>query len=324
MKTHTVLQLLAALFIAASLGGCGKAENSSYQGYIEGEYLYLAAPSSGYLERLLVPKGSKVAEGKPLFSLAIDPEQQGLREAQAQELGARAKLNNLNEPHRQSELAAMEAQVRAAQAAFSLAEKQLKQQQALAEKGFISTAKLDEFRTAQQRDLAQLDAAKQQLLSLQISLGRPAELRAAAAEVDAAEARVARQHWLVDKKTVAAPAAGEISETYYRAGEWVQAGQPVLSLLPDKHRLIRFFVSEQIIATLKLGDAVEVTCDGCSAPIRGNINFIAAQAEFTPPVIYSRGSREKMVFRVEAIPPLEQAALLRPGLPVDVRVITGH
>jgi HlyD family secretion protein len=65
---------------------------------------------------------------------------------------------------------------------------------------------------------------------------------------------------------------------------------------------------------------VEAGCDGCATPIRAAIDFIAPQAEYTPPVIYSRGSREKLVFRVEAAPALEQAATLRPGLPVDVRL----
>jgi HlyD family secretion protein len=110
-----------------------------------------------------------------------------------------------------------------------------------------------------------------------------------------------------------------VADTYYRPGEWVPAGAPVASLLPDARRRLRFYVPETMVAGLAPGQPVVATCDGCAAPIRATIDFIAPQAEYTPPVIYSTGSREKLVFRVEAAPAAEQAAALRPGLPVDVR-----
>jgi HlyD family secretion protein len=126
---------------------------------------------------------------------------------------------------------------------------------------------------------------------------------------------------VVERKAVSAPAAGEVTETYYRPGEWVPAGAAVASLLPDNRRKLRFYVPETALAGLKPGQAVEAACDGCAQPIRASIDFIAPQAEYTPPVIYSRGSREKLVFRIEAAPAPEQAASLRPGLPVDVRLL---
>jgi HlyD family secretion protein len=321
MKLSPIGNLSFLVVMTVCLAGCEKSDNASYQGYIEGEYLYLAAPSAGYLDKLVASRGSRVAEGAIVFSLAADLEQHGLHEAEARELDSREKLRNLSEPHRQAEVAMIEAQVHVAEAAFSLSEKKLQQQEALAEKGFISSASLDEFRSALERDIAQLDGARQQLTTYRATLGRQSEMRAAAADVDASRAQVAQQRWQVEKKIVTAPVAGEISDTYFRPGEWVQAGQPVASLLPNNRRLMRFFVPESVIASIKLGSYVEASCDGCAAPIRGTINFISPQAEYTPPVIYSRGSREKMVFRIEALPLPEQAASLRPGLPIDVHFV---
>ena len=315
--------LLLATALAALLAGCGKEEVVGYQGYIEGEYLYLAAPLAGYLETLPGKRGSRVAEGAAVFSIAAEPEQQGLLAAEARQAAANEKLRNLGQPRRVPEIAAMEAQLRAAQAALHLSERQMRQQEALAKKGFVSEARLDEIRAAHARDAAQVDATRQQLETYRASLGRVPEIRAAAADVDAARAQVAQSRWQVDKKSVIAPAAGEIADTYYRRGEWVPAGQPVASLLPDGLRRIRFFVPEAMVATIRIGSVIEASCDGCAAPVRGTVNFIAAQAEYTPPVIYSRGSREKLVFRVEAVPAPEQAATLRPGLPVDVQ-LTGR
>jgi HlyD family secretion protein len=314
------LRLLAMAASATLLSGCGNGPDGSYQGYIEGEYLYLAAPLAGYLDTLQTARGSRVTEGAPVFSVAAEPEQDGLREAEAKAIAARENLRNLSEPRRPSEVAAMEAQMRVAEAALKLSETQLQQQKALAAKGFVSSAHLDEVHAARQRDAAQVDAARQQLATYRATLGRQPEMRAAEADVAAAGAQVAQKRWQVEKKVMTAPVAGEITETYYRHGEWVPAGQPVASLLPDNLRRIRFFVPETIVAKIRPGSIVEVTCDGCAGPIRGTVDFVAPQAEYTPPVIYSRGSREKLVFRVEAAPAPEQAASLRPGLPVDVRL----
>jgi len=287
MKTAPALKLtfLVALVILLDLAGCNKAENRGYQGYIEGEYVYLAASSAGYLNKLFIPKGSSVVEGTPVFLLAADMEQQAQQETEAPGKRMHEKLHKLSELHLKPEVATLEAQVRVAEVAVELSEKQLQQQESLAKKGFISPANLDEFLATHDRNKAQLVAARQQLNTYAVS----------------------------------APTDGEISEIYYRQGEWVQAGQPVVSLLPNNRRLIRFFVPESVVASVHLGGTVEVTCDGCTVPIRGIINFISPKAEYTPPVIYSHGSREKMVFRIEALPPVEQAMLLRPGLPIDVR-----
>jgi HlyD family secretion protein len=122
----------------------------------------------------------------------------------------------------------------------------------------------------------------------------------------------------VSQRRVLAPAAGLVQDTFFLQGEWVPAGRPVASLLPPGNTKVRFFVPEPVLGTVQPGDTVRVACDGCPAPLSARIVFISRQAEFTPPVLYSRGSREKLVYMVEARPPLEDAARLRPGQPVDV------
>jgi HlyD family secretion protein len=316
-------RLLAACALATLLAACGNDATPSYQGYVEGEYLYLAAPQAGYLKSLDAPRGSRVVAGQALFAIAADPDAQALDEAEARTGSAREKVENLKQPHRPPEIAALEANVEAAQAALRLSRTRLQQQEALARAKFVSGAALDEARSAFAQATAQVEAARQQLTSYRATLGRQAEVRGAEADLQAAAALTAQKRWLVERKAVAAPAAGEVAETYYRPGEWVPAGGAVASLLPDTRRRLRFFVPETALAGLKPGQSVEAGCDGCATPIRATIDFIAPQAEYTPPVIYSRGSREKLVFRVEAAPAPEQAANLRPGLPVDVR-LAGH
>ncbi|TAK90946.1 MAG: HlyD family efflux transporter periplasmic adaptor subunit [Burkholderiaceae bacterium] len=309
------------LALVAWLAACSRSSDNGYQGYVEGEYLYLAAPLAGYLDTLHTPRGSRVVSGAPVFSIAADTEQHGLQAAEALARAADEQLRNLSTPRRQSEIATLQAQLRVAEAALHLSDRQLQQQESLAAKGFISASQLDAARAARARDAAQVEAAREQLATARATLGRAPEVNAAQAQAQAAQADVAQKRWQVEKKIVTAPNNGEIADTFYRPGEWVPAGQPVASLLPDGLRRIRFFVPETVVARIQLGQVVQATCDGCAQPIRATVNFISPQAEYTPPVIYSRGSREKLVFRIEAVPAAEQAATLHPGLPVDVKLL---
>jgi HlyD family secretion protein len=115
-----------------------------------------------------------------------------------------------------------------------------------------------------------------------------------------------------------APRDGQVTDTLYVQGEWVPAGSPVVALLPPANIKVRFFVPEKILGSVKTGQAVSVRCDGCEKPISAHISYISPQAEYTPPVIYSRENRAKLVFLVEARPAPVEAAELHPGQPVEV------
>jgi len=300
--------------------GCHQDDAPLYQGYVEGEFIYLAAPQAGYLKSLDSPRGTRVSEGQVVFVVAADPDSEALQEAEARTDSAREKVENLEEPRRQPEIAMLEANLRAAEASLRLAKIQLERQQSLAYKNFVSQTVVDEAISNRDQALAQVEAIQQQLSAYRDTLGRKPEVRSAKADLQAAEAQMAQRRWTVERKTVLAPAAGEIADTWYRPGEWIPAGSPVANLLPDDRRRLRFYVPETHLARIQIGQTVEAHCDGCVAPIRAVIDFIAPQAEYTPPFIYSRNNREKLVFRVEAAPAREHAATLRPGLPVDVRL----
>ena len=81
---------------------------------------------------------------------------------------------------------------------------------------------------------------------------------------------------------------------------------------------MRFYVAENALARVKRGQSVTIGCDGCATPVAATIVFIADRAEFTPPVLYSKENRSKLVYLVEAKPALADAAKLHPGQPVDV------
>jgi HlyD family secretion protein len=89
----------------------------------------------------------------------------------------------------------------------------------------------------------------------------------------------------------------------------VNAGAPVVALLPPTALKVRFFVPEPALARAAVGSQVALSCDACAANLRARIRWVSPQAEYTPPVIYSNASRSKLVFAVEATP-LEAASML--------------
>lgn len=313
--------LILTFTLAALLSGCEQAQQAVYQGYAEGEFVLVASPYAGSLQQLSVSRGEKVAGGADLFVLEHGNEQAARRAAEERLRSAQAKLANLRAAQRPAHLDALQAQLREAEAARALSEAQLTRQRKLFEQKFISQAVLDEAVTRLRRDEAQLDTINAQIRLARASIGRSGEVAAAQAEVEAARAVLAQADWQLGQKSVKAPTAGLVHDTFFVTGEWVPAGKPIVSILPPANIKVRFFVPETLVGSLQLGQQVSVDCDGCAGSVAATIRYLSTEPEYTPPVIYSRESRDKLVFLVEARPSVDDAVRLKPGQPVDVRFV---
>lgn len=313
--------LLPALTVAAAAAtsGCFEAPPSGWSGYAEGDYVYLAAPTAGVLQALPVRRGQAVDRGALLFALDTATEAAQQAEAAARLRAAQALAGDAAKGRRPAERAVAQAQWAQARAQAEQARSAWLREQQLVAQGFTSKARLDEARTT-------LDAANQHVAelaaALQVSALPARDDQRAAAEADALAARqsLAQADVRIADKQRVAPAQAEVADTFYRIGEWVPAGQPVVALLPGGAVHARFFVPQAELAGLAPGQPVAITCDGCTAPIRAHVDFIASRAEFTPPVIYSSSQRSRLVFMVEARPD-DPAAPLKPGQPLDVHRI---
>ena len=131
-----------------------------------------------------------------------------------------------------------------------------------------------------------------------------------------AQANLAWSETRVGRRSAYSPADGTIEQVYYRVGETVSAGKPVVALLPPKNLKMRFFVPEPVLPKIKYGESVAISCDGCEKGLTAKISFIARSAEYTPPVIYSLDERSKLVYLVEARP--DQPEKFRVGQPITV------
>ncbi len=103
------------------------------------------------------------------------------------------------------------------------------------------------------------------------------------------------------------------------AGDVAGPSAPVVSLLPDGGVKLKVYVPEAAFSGLEPDALLAVNCDGCAPGLTARISYISPDPEFTPPVIYSLETRQKLVYLVEARPEGD-ARSLQPGQIVDVRL----
>jgi len=318
MKLHPILNL-GALVLAAALAGCSAGSNHQFQGYVEGEYVYVAPPLGGALTNLAVARGDQVKSGQLLFSLEHESEASAVRQAEKNLAQAQAQLDDLAKGKRPTEIASLEAQLAQAQANLKLAADQLARREQLGGSQVISKEELDQARAQLDADQAQVDQLTSDLATGKLG-GRDDAIRAAQAAVEAQQAALDKAKWSSDQKQQFAPADAFVQDTLYRQGEWVAAGSPVVVLLPPENLKVRFFVPQEVLPKIKTGQTVSVSFDRAAKSYSATISYISSQVEFTPPVIYNRENRAKLVFMIEAKFSPADAADLRPGQPVDVVV----
>jgi HlyD family secretion protein len=311
LRRHAIA--LACVLLTA----CGPRADPPLQGYVEGEYVRVAAPFAGTLQQLSVQRGGDVTAGAPLFTLERENELAGRRQAEQQMQAADARLANLKTGKRAPEVETVAEQLRQALAARDLSAANLTRQESLAKSGFISSAALDDVRTRLRNDEAHVQELKAMVDTARMP-ARPDEIRAAQADADASRQALAQADWKLGQRAVTAPANGHVSDTYFVVGDWVPAGAVVASLLPPGNVKIRFFVAETQLGSMHSGNVVRFSCDGCGEPMSATVTFISDRAEFTPPVLYSKENRAKLVYLVEAKPDAGVAVRLNPGQPVDI------
>jgi HlyD family secretion protein len=326
MKRRALLIVVVVIFSATAAGLFWRAplmaalgfsgERDRYLGYVEGETSLIAPPVAGRLVQRPVDRGVQVRKGDRLF--VIDPvvAQAEVSRAEGALAEARSRYENLLKGKRPEEKEITTAQRRETDAALAMAEIEYKRQSELLAKG-VGTRK----------DYENAESTMRQLRMRQSSLiaqekvnelgARPDEIAAAKAQVDQDQAALDQAKKRLDDLMPGAPEDGLIENTFFNVGEWVPAGAAVVSLLPPFRVKLRFFVPQDDVALLQMGQTVSFTCDSCPPDLKARIIYISPRTEFTPPVIYSQTARTKLVFLVEARPEPTEIRL-SPGLPITV------
>lgn len=311
---------VATAAIVVLVGGCSETvEEGVYQGYLEADYRYMAAPVAGYVDALPVQRGEQVEAGALLFTLDTATEQRRLEQARAERTAAEARLHDARKGAREPEIQALRSAADAIEADLQRLRLQLERQQTLVDTGASPQENLDDARLTEQRVAAQLRQARAQLEQADLP-ARSDVIDALTAQVEAARAAEALAQWQVDQAQQSSPIAAVVEDVLYRPGEWVAAGKPVVVLYPPADVLAYFYVSDTDLPAIREGATVEIIPNGAGEALSARIDAVSSDPEYTPPVIFSNETRGKLLYRVEAR--LEPGATgnVHPGQPVRVRI----
>jgi HlyD family secretion protein len=310
------MRRLLAILPAILLAACGGSDDASFQGYIDADFVNVAPEVGGRIVERPISRGSIVKAGDLLFRLDDTEAKSAVDQSKAEVARAEAQLTNLKQGQRPPEIAVIEAQIVEARASVEKAQRDYDRQLKLFNTKVISQAQLDEARETIRSAEARLMATERQK-DVAAMPARTPEIDAGERAVESANASLDQAKTRLTKYVVSAPVAGRIDDTHYEVGEVATIGSPVLSLLPDDALKVIFFVPEPSRTALTLGSTVTLACDGCPENLSAKVTFLGAEAEFTPPVIFSRENSGKLVFRAEA-KLSGDAARLPVGQPVTV------
>lgn len=311
------IDAICLVLMAMLLVGCDGDQSPWVQGYVEAEFVHVASPLAGRVVQLHVQRGQQVQAEQMLFELDTEREAAAHAEAEKRLEQAMATLADLQKAQRPSEIAAVEAQLAEAQAALRFARRELDRLEGLQPSGGASILELEKARATHDQAIARVAQFESVVETARLG-AREDLIRAAEADVAARQAALQQAAWNLDQKRRVAPQDGLVFDTLFRVGEQVPANQPVVTLLPPANIKVRAFVPPAQLSRIRVGDPAAVRVDGIADPMKGIVSFISPRVEYTPPVIYSRESRDKLVFMVEITFAPDVAEQLHPGQPVDV------
>lgn len=338
MHRHASKVLLLAVALMATSAGCTRAAKPDAYGNVEAIEVVVGAEAMGRLVSFDVTEGQQVAADAIVGS--IDSTELSLeRDQLVAQRGANA--SRVNEVARQIDVLAAQRESAAAQRDAAKAQKAvLEAQYDVAKRAYERMRRLfdQQAATAQQLDQAerdyrmleqQLKAQDQQIAAQehQVAAHREqidatrAQRQTATEQVTSIDAQVARVNERIRKSQVRNPSAGTVLATYVRAGEVVQAGQPLYKIANLASVDVRAYVAETQLAQIHLGSDAEVAIDAGTGTLRtlpGKVTWISSQAEFTPTPIQTREERADLVYAIK-IRVANDESLLKVGMPADVR-----
>ncbi len=310
------MSFFCAIPLAASLfSACGPAAPLAV-GYVEGEFVLLAPIEVTQVQTIAVQRGDRVEAGFKVAEMESADASIAVAQAEAALAQANAQLADLKVGRRPEEIAVLDAMVRSANAQAEERRRVLARATDLLDRGIATQAEFDEAKTAVEVAEAQIGQAVANLAVAKLP-ARAETIKAAQTQVRQAGATLEQAKWRLSKRSIEAPSPGRIDDVIRNPGDVAGPSAPVISMLPDGAVKLTLFVPEAAFSSVSVGKILEVHCDGCPAGLTARVSYVSPDPEFTPPVIYSLETRQKLVYLVEARP-VGDATALQPGQIVDV------
>jgi HlyD family secretion protein len=312
---------VVAVILWLALRGDGQSRTRLIvSGTVEATEAQLGFPAPGLLQEVRAREGDAVRAGDDLAHLDRAEAEARRAQAEAQVAAARALLDQSERGFRSEEVAQGEAARDAARQRLADAERDLDRTRQLQEAGAVSREALDKAQLACDLARSQVTQAEEQFRMLRAGTRRE-QVEAQRAQLAQAEAALRAIDATLANLTIRAPFDGVITVRHREPGEIVPAGSAVLTLMNRDDRWVRVYVPETRLGAVRLGQPATLTCDtDRHKAYRGEVVFIAAEAEFTPKTVQTQEERVKLVYAVKVRIIGDPDFVLKPGLPVDVRL----
>ena len=312
-----IKKIILLLFVFAGVSSCTDETISGYQGYVEGNFVYISSPFPGKLLKVFAQQGRIANSGDYIFEIDSEDESYSLQKTSSDLAAAKATLMDMKKGKRPSEIEIVKYQLLQAKSEATKSKILLDKDQTLFFKKIISNIQLENSKAAAARDQARISEIESQLQVSSLP-ARQEQVLAQEENVKSVEASYNQLLFRIKQKKPKTINTSRVIETLFREGEWVSANEPVVKLLPPENVKIKFFIPQEKLPKITIDKKVRITCDGCEGEINASVYFISPTAEYTPPMIYSNESRKKLVYLIEARVEKKHLSSLSIGQPVKV------
>mgnify|MGYP001121489989 CR=1 FL=1 len=327
MKPVKPLRILLALAVVATVvvvlivrRGSESTAPLRVSGTVEATEARLGFEAPGRLAAVLVREGDRVVAGQVLAHLDTTEAAARLEQTRAQRAAAEARLLELERGSRSEEIAQARAEASAARDRRRQAQLDMERARILFEGGASSRESYDRALTALDVATAQAQQAEERLLL--VTRGpREEQIAAQRAVLAGADAAIGAMQATLSHMTARAPFPGVVTLRHREPGETMSPGAPAVTIMNPDDRWVRIYVPENRIGRVRLGGGAAIASDSYPGKrYRGEVTFIASEAEFTPKNVQTAEERVKLVYAVKLRVAEDPAMELKPGMPADVEL----
>jgi HlyD family secretion protein len=229
---------------------------------------------SAPVKKFYVDRGSHVRAGQLLAELENQDLAGAVTENQGNFEQAEANYQTVSKATVPEEVEKSQLDVRAAKDAMDAAQKLYDSRQALLKEGAISQKDVNDAQVALTQVRTQYENAQRHLQSVQ-SVTREQNVKAAAAQRDAAKGRVESAQAQLTFSRITSPIAGVVTDRPVYAGEMPPSGGPLITIMDVSQVVARAHVSQEDASHLKVGDTANLWPPDGRAPIAGKVTVIS-------------------------------------------------
>jgi len=288
-------------------------------GTIEATQVEVSAKITARILERLVNEGQPVERGQLLVRL--DPEEWSAeaRRAEAAVKTAEAQLRDLLAGSRRQEIEQARAALRNATATREMTERDFRRMRELFARELISAQEVDRARQAHEVAVGNEQSARERLALLEAG-PREHEVEAARARVAEARAAFALAQTRLGETKLVSPITGLVLRKNAEAGETVNPGVSILTLMDPHDLWLRAYVPEADVGRIKIGQPATIAVDAYPGRrFQGTVSEIGSEAEFTPKNVQTKKERVTLVFRIK-IAVRNPDGVLKPGMPADADI----